>query len=91
MAHSSSAKKRIRRSEDQKALNRWRKQRFRSGIKSFRETILHGTVQEAETSFSALCKVIDQVAAKGSIHKNTAARYKSRLASRLHVKKVQAS
>ena len=88
MASSRSAEKRIRQNVQDRARNRWRKQRFRAGIKDFRQSVLHGTVDEAEQNFRGLCRLLDQVAAKGTIHKNTASRYKSRFATRLNVKRA---
>ena len=88
MAHSLSAKKRIRQNIKRRAQNRWRKNTFRTAIKKYRETLLHGTVEQAQSELQMLYKLLDQVAGKGTIHKNTAARYKSRLALRLEVKKT---
>jgi small subunit ribosomal protein S20 len=87
MAHSLSAKKRIRQNVKHRARNRWRKVRFREAIKAYRETLLHGTVEKATEQLQSLYKLLDQVASKGTIHKNTASRYKSRLALRLNKKK----
>lgn len=87
MANSPSAKKRIRQNEARRALNRWRKRGFRDAIKGYQETILHGTVEKAEEQLRGLYKILDQSAAKGALHKNTASRYKSRLAARLASKK----
>ena len=88
MAHSLTAKKRIRQNIKRRAVNRWRKVRFRAAIKDYRETLLHGTVEKATEELHGLYKLLDQVAAKGTIHKNTASRYKSRLATRLNHKKA---
>ena len=88
MAHSLSAKKRVRQNEKRRARNRWRKERFRGAIKEYREAILHGTVAEAEGQLKSIYKLLDQVAAKGTIHKNTASRYKSRLTTKLNEKKT---
>lgn len=89
MAHSRSAKKRIRQNAAQRALNRWHKRRYRIAIKGFLETIAHGSLDEARTRLHSIYKVLDQVAARGTIHKNTASRYKSRLATRLSAKASQ--
>ena len=86
MAHSLSAKKRVRQNVTRRALNRWRKARYREVIKTYRETLLHGSVEEAQTQLRGLYKMLDQVAASGTIHKNTASRYKARLAARLNVR-----
>lgn len=91
MAHSLSAKKRVRQNLQHRARNRWHKQRFRADIRDFRQSVLHGTVDEVEERFRGLCKMLDQVAAKGTIHKNTVSRYKSRFATRLNAKKTQAT
>lgn len=87
MAHSLSAKKRIRQNAKSRALNRWRKRRFREPMREYRELLLHGTVEQAESKLQELYKVFDQVAAKGTIHRNAAARYKSRMAKRLNHKR----
>ncbi len=91
MAHSLSAKKRIRQNVKQRARNRWRKNRFREAIRTYHETILHGSVEQAESQLSALYKLLDKVAATGTIHRNTASRYKGRLAARLNSKKTVAA
>ena len=88
MAHSVSAKKRIRQNLTHRSRNRWRKTRYRIAIKEFNETVLHGTVEDAQTQLSGLYKILDQVASTGTIHRNTASRYKSRLAARLNAKKT---
>lgn len=88
MAHSLSAKKRIRQNASHRARNRWRKQAFRTAIKEYKDAILHASEKEAERQLTGLYKLLDRTAAKGAIHKNTAARYKSRLAERLHKKRA---
>ncbi len=87
MAHSLSAKKRIRQNLKRRARNRWRKRGFREAISTYNETILHGSVEQAEKELTAIYKELDQVAAAGAIHKNTASRLKSRLTLRLNSKK----
>lgn len=87
MASTVSARKRIRQNESHRARNRWRKRQLRDAVKDVREKILHGSAEEAQASFKAACSIIDRVAGKGVIHKNTAARTKSRLSARLKAKK----
>ena len=87
MANSVQAKKRIKQSLKARARNRWVKNGYRTKIKAFDETLLHGTVEQAETELSAIYKDLDQAAAGPSLHKNTAARYKSRLTARLNTKR----
>lgn len=90
MAHSLSAKKRVRQNESRRALNRWRRTRYRDAIKDYREAILHGSVEDCQAKLRGLYKLLDQVAATGTLHKNTAARYKSRLSAALARKKAPA-
>ena len=91
MAHSLSAKKRVRQNVKHRAVNRWRKNRYRSAMKDYREAILHGSVEDCEQKLQGLYKLLDQVASTGTIHKNAASRYKSRLATRLQQKRTQAA
>jgi len=86
MAHSLSAQKRIRQNAKNAARNRWRMKTMRTAIKEFLSTIAHGTPADAKTSFQKATKVIDRTAANGVIHKNQAARRKSRLNARLKAK-----
>jgi small subunit ribosomal protein S20 len=75
MANIKSAKKRIRQSEQRRARNKGVRSRLRSSIKKYRgaET---GKSQALPTTYSE----IDVARKKGVIHRNAAARYKSRLA-----------
>lgn len=84
MAHSSSAKKRIRQNENRRAINRWRKNRIKEQVKTFLDDVQHGDSAKAGESFKTASRTLDKIAAKGTIHKNTAARRKSRLAKRLN-------
>lgn len=83
MAHSLSAKKRIRQSLKRQARNRWRMRTLRLSLKTFEDKMLHASYDEAQTAFRDACKLLDRTASKGVIHKNTAARKKSRLSKRL--------
>jgi len=87
MAHSLSAQKRVRQNLKARSLNRWRLSAMRDAVKDFREAILHGTVEKAAESLKATIKVIDKSASKGVIHKNQAARRKSRLTKTYLAKK----
>lgn len=87
MAHSLSAQKRIRQNAKRRALNRWRLRTMRDGIKEFRDLLSHGTVEQASESFRKVSRLIDRTAARGVIHKNQAARRKSRLSAALKTRK----
>ena len=84
MAHSLSAKKRIRQNGKRRAINRWRNSTYRSAIKDFRELILHGSVEESEAKLKEIYKILDQTASSPAMHKNHAARHKSRLSAPLN-------
>lgn len=86
MAHSRTAKKRVRQNITARALNRWRLREMREAMKDFSEKLLHGTPAEAKETFRKMVRVIDRSAQKGVIHKNQAARRKSRLSARLKAK-----
>ena len=88
MAASKSAKKRIVQNANRRAQNRWRKRAFRTAVKEYDELILHGSVEDATTKLQSLYKLVDRTAAKGAIHRNAAARYKSRLTGKLNTKKT---
>lgn len=86
MAHSLSAKKRIRQNAKRRARNRWRMKKMKTAIKAFLEKLAHGSVDEARTAYREAASVIDRTAQKGVIHRNQAARRKSRLNARLKAK-----
>ena len=83
MAHSNSAKKRIRQNEKRRLINRWRKTAVKDSIRAFDEAVVDGKTDEAATQLKTVYKRLDKIAAKGTIHKKTAARKKSRLAKQL--------
>ncbi len=88
MAHSLSAQKRVRQNEAARARNRWRLRTMRDAIKDFNEKILHGSAADAKAAMLVASKAIDRTAAKGVIHKNQAARRKSRLSLKLKTKQT---
>jgi len=79
-----SSKKRIRQNEKHRSRNRVRKGRLKRQRRHFREAVVSGDAEQAETELRKVHKLVDQVAAKGTIHKNAAARIKSRLQRRLN-------
>ena len=84
MAHSLSAKQRIRQNAKRRARNRARKNQIRLAVRSFDETIRDGDAGKSAETLKATIKKIDQIAAKGTIHKNTASRKKSQLQKKLN-------
>ncbi len=83
MAHSLSAKKRIRQNLKRRGRNRARKGQVKQAVKDFDQALREPDTAVAAERLSVCYKKIDQVAAKGTIHKNTAARKKAQLAKRL--------
>ena len=83
MAHSLSAKKRIRQNAKLRGRNRWRKDQLKQTLKAFDDAVQSGDAAKAAKVLQTCFKKLDQVAAKGTIHKNAASRKKSRLAKRL--------
>src|SRR5688500_9839326 len=88
MAHSLSAKKRIRQNVKRNALNRWRKDRVKDAVRAFDAAIESGKLEEAQKLLNAAASTIDKVASTPAMHKNTAARRRSRLARRLNAAKA---
>ncbi len=84
MAHSSSAKKRIRQNEEHRLRNRRRKAGIKETVRVFTEAVTTGKADDAAKALSQVQKQLDRTADHGTIHKNTAARKKSRLAKRLN-------
>ena len=84
MAHSLSAKQRIRQNAKRRARHRARKNQIRLAVRSFDETLRSGDAGKSADTLKVAVKKIDQVAAKGTIHKNTASRKKSQLHKRLN-------
>ncbi|MHC4722401.1 MAG: 30S ribosomal protein S20 [Planctomycetota bacterium] len=83
MAHSLSAKKRIKQNEKSRVRNRARKSMVKTQIKHFEGALSAGDSEKADEQFKLLVKRIDEVASTSTMHKNTAARMKSRFAKQL--------
>ncbi len=84
MAHSLSAKKRIRQTVKRRARNRARKETVKSEVKTFLSAITHGDFAKAGEELKKVSKRLAKVASKGTIHKNAANRKRSRLAKKLN-------
>ena len=88
MAHSLSAKKRVRQNEKRRARNRARKSDIRGALKTLTASMTAGDLAKAETDLNTAVVVLDRTAAKHTIHKNAAARKRSRLTKRLNALKA---
>ena len=91
MAHSLSAKKRVRQNLKHRARNRARKADVRSQVKTFITTLGAGDMKKAEEALAKAVAVMDKVAVKGTIHKNAASRKRSRLTRRLNAARAAAA
>lgn len=79
MANSKSAEKRIRQNLKGRERNRYHRSRMRTAIKKLRSHIESGSSETAQGLLKDTLSLIDSTVAKGVLHRNTAARYKSRL------------
>jgi len=79
-----SAEKRMKQNVKSRERNRSRKSVVKAETKRLLQQIHDGQWDKATQQFSTVTKALDQVAAKGTFHKKTAARKKSRLAKRLN-------
>jgi len=83
MANTAQARKRARQAVKQNAHNSAQRSTLRTAIKAVRKAILAGDKAAATSIFQASVSTIDSIADKKIIHKNKAARHKSRLAAAL--------
>ena len=79
MANSPQARKRARQSEKKRQHNAGRRSLFRTRIKQVLKCIELGDKKKAEEAYQNAVPVVDKMASRRIIHKNRAARYKSRL------------
>lgn len=70
-----------------RAANRARKSRIKSAVRKFDDAVTKKDAASAEKALVSVLKMVDQVAAKGTMHKNAAARTKSRLQRKLNALK----
>ncbi|MEM9365319.1 MAG: 30S ribosomal protein S20 [Planctomycetota bacterium] len=79
MPNTASAKKRLRQNEKLRLHNRGIKSAMRSQIRSVREAVKAGDFEKAREGFRVASRHLDRAAARNVIHRNSAARTKSRL------------
>ncbi len=83
MANTASAKKRARQAQKRYLLNKVHRSRMRTLIKKVLRTVEARDLEAARQAYREAVPVIDSMVNKGIIHKNNAARKKSRLSARL--------
>ena len=84
MANTVSALKRVRMTERKTAINRMRRSRLRHQIRTMRRLLEHKDAEGAKKLIPETFSMVDRAAKWGVIKKNTARRYKSRLAKRIN-------
>jgi len=89
VAHSLSAKKRVRQNTKRKMINRARKSQVKTQIKHFDEALSSGNVEAASEQYGLVVRKLDKVAGTSTMHKKAAARKKSRLAKQLNSLKAK--
>ena len=79
MANTIQARKRARQNDKQRVHNASLKSSFRTAIKKIMKAVLTGDKKVAKETFDSNVSIIDRIADKKIVHKNKAARHKSRL------------
>jgi len=83
LANSPQAKKRARQAVKRRTRNVAKRSEFRTVLKSTVHAIDSGDKESAVSALKSATPVIDSMVSKGLIHKNKAARHKSRLSARI--------
>ena len=87
MPNTKSAKKRLRQNVRQRELNRSVKSSLRTQLRKVRQALDEGKIEKVEDEFRLAAKKLDRAASKNVIHRNRAARIKSRLQRRMKAAK----
>ena len=82
MPNHKSSEKRVRQSEKRRVINRANRTKVRTYIKKVRAALDSGKSDEIQKVLPDAISVIDKSVQKGVMHKNAAARYKSRLTAK---------
>jgi small subunit ribosomal protein S20 len=83
LANTAQAKKRARQAEKNREHNAARRSLMRTQIKKVLKAVEAKDKSEAQLAYKEASSIIDRLAGKGLLHRNTASRYKSRLNVRL--------
>lgn len=83
MANSPQARKRARQNEKHRQQNAGQRSTMRTYIKRVTNALRDSKAEVAQAGYSAMVSQVDKLVSKGLIHKNRAARYKSRLNARI--------
>ena len=88
MPNTNSSKKRLRQNVVRRTRNRATKSVIRGHIRKVLEAVAAGEVEKSEEQFRLTARRLDKAAAKNVIHRNRAARVKSRLSTRIKALKT---
>ena len=83
MPNHKSAEKRVRQSERRRLINRNNRAKLRTSIKKLRSALEGGDAKESTSLLPTTVSEIDKAVRKGALHRNAAARHKSRLTIRV--------
>ncbi len=89
MAHSLSAKKRVKQNAKNRTINRGRKSQIKTQIKHFETALSSGDLEAASEQYRLVVQKLDKTAATSTMHKRTVARKKSQLTKRLNALKAK--
>ena len=84
MPNHKSAEKRDRQNKKRNAINSAHRTRLRNQVKKLRTAIAAGDQDQAQSLLAATVSVIDKSIQKGVLHRNAAARHKSRLTQHIN-------
>ena len=83
MANTSQARKRVRQANKARTRNASQKSEFRSSVKKVLKSISEKNKDQSSLDYKKAASVMDKLVTKGLLHKNKAARHKSRLNKQL--------
>jgi small subunit ribosomal protein S20 len=84
MPNHKSSEKRVRQNEKRRLINRSNRSSLRTQIKKLRSALSAGDKAQSREMLVPTIRSIDKAVNKGILHKNTAARYKSRLTAHVN-------
>ena len=83
MANHKSALKKHQRDEKKRLVNKMNRSKMKNRMKLLNKKLKAGEVEEAKALFPKVISIIDKTVIKGTIHKKTGSRYKSRVTLRV--------
>jgi small subunit ribosomal protein S20 len=84
MPNHKSAEKRVRQNEKRRDINRGHRSRLRTAIRKLRAALSAGDAGAVQEQLPTTISIIDKSVQKGVLHRNAAARHKSRLTARVN-------